>query len=147
MERGRGKEGRGGGGGEGRGGGRGRGGERGRRESGGEGREKEGSIFLSQIIPCRKLPPLYHTRTCIDMLERDEEGRKKEASKVKQTNKAKKYKHPRQSHSQRKNELPRVGLEPTTCIHVHMYMYMYSEWREKSWRCKNFHGHKFSRWI
>ena len=43
-------------------------------------------------------------------LMRDEEGRKKEASKVKQTRQSN-IAHPRQS---RKNELPRVGLEPTT---------------------------------
>ena len=46
------------------------------------------------------------------MLMRDEEGRKKEASKVKQTTRQSNTTHPRQSLFQRKNELPRVGLEP-----------------------------------
>ena len=42
------------------------------------------------------------------------EGRKKEASKVKQTNKAKQYSTPKTVTFPEKNELPRVGLEPTT---------------------------------
>ena len=42
------------------------------------------------------------------------EGRKKEASKVKQTNKAKQHSTPKAVTFPRKNELPRVGLEPTT---------------------------------
>ena len=45
------------------------------------------------------------------------EGRKKEASKVKQTTKQSNTPHPRQSLFLKKKELPRVGLEPTT-LHV-----------------------------
>ena len=52
--------------------------------------------------------------TCIYMLMRDEkEGRKKQARSNKQTRQSNTA-HPRQSLFQRKNELPRVGLEPTT---------------------------------
>ena len=47
------------------------------------------------------------------MFMRDEEGRKKEASKVKQTTRQSNTAHPRQSLFLR-NELPRMGLEPTT---------------------------------
>ena len=60
---------------------------------------------------------------------RDEkEGRKKEASKIKQTNKAKQHGTPKAVTFPRKNELPRVGLEPTTLYtldrtHV-QYMYI-----------------------
>ena len=43
--------------------------------------------------------------------------RKKEASKVKQTTKQSNTAHPK------KNELPRVGLKPTT----HMYMFVYTK--------------------
>ena len=46
------------------------------------------------------------------------EGRKKEASKVKQTNKAKQHSTPKAVTFPKKNELPQVGLEPTT-----LYMY------------------------
>ena len=42
------------------------------------------------------------------------ERRKKEASKVKQTNKAKQHSTPKVVTFPRKNELPQVGLEPTT---------------------------------
>ena len=41
-------------------------------------------------------------------------GRKKEASKVKQTNKAKQHSTPKAVTFPRKNELAQVGLEPTT---------------------------------
>ena len=47
------------------------------------------------------------------------EGRKKEATKVKQTNKAKQHSTPKAVTFLKKNELTRVGLEPTT-----LYMYM-----------------------
>ena len=56
------------------------------------------------------------------------EGRKKEASKVKLTNKAK---QPKAVTFPRKNELPRVGLEPTTlytldgALYMYMYMHVY----------------------
>ena len=52
--------------------------------------------------------------------ERREE-RKKEASKVKQTNKAKQHSTPKAVTFPRKNELPQVGLKPTTlymCRHT-----------------------------
>ena len=53
----------------------------------------------------------------------------KEASKVKQTNKAKQHSTPKAVTFPKKNELPRVGLEPTTCtsilyIIVHTCTYM-----------------------
>ena len=57
---------------------------------------------------------------------RDEEGRKKEASKVKQTTKQSNTAHPRQSLFQRKNELPRVDskcmgeYEDTVCTCIHL---------------------------
>ena len=70
------------------------------------------------------------------------EGRKKEASKVKQTNKAKQHSTPKAVTFPRKNELPRVGLEPTTLrtldrtlyrstsafhfLSIDMYMYVYT---------------------
>ena len=71
------------------------------------------------------------------VLMRDEEGRKKEASKVIHTdNKAKQHSTPK-SLFLRKNELPQVGFKPTTLdialnhratenMCVCMYMYMYS---------------------
>ena len=42
------------------------------------------------------------------------EGRKKEASKIKQTNKAEQHSTPKADTFPRNNELPQVGLEPTT---------------------------------
>ena len=60
------------------------------------------------------------TYVCMFLNERWE-GRKKEASKVKQTNKAKQHSTPKAVTFPRKNELPRVGLEPTTLyVHVHV---------------------------
>ena len=66
---------------------------------------------------------LYHVYT-VCILMRDEEGRKKEASKVKQT----KYSTPKAVTFPKKNELPRMRFEPTTlyihCIYsIIMYMY------------------------
>ena len=59
---------------------------------------------------------------------RDEkEDRKKQARSNKQTNKAKQHSTPKAVTFLRKNELPRVGLEPTT-LHTldrAQYMYMY----------------------
>ena len=53
---------------------------------------------------------------------RDEkEERKKEGSKVKQTNKAKQHSTPKAVIFPRKNELPQVGLEPTTCTVTYNY--------------------------
>ena len=55
---------------------------------------------------------------------RDEkEERKKQASKVKQTNKAKQHSTPKAVTFPRKNELPQVGLEPTTLYTPDMYMF------------------------
>ena len=45
---------------------------------------------------------------------RDEEGRKKEASKVKETTKPKQHSTPNAVIFRKKNELPRVGFEPMT---------------------------------
>ena len=57
----------------------------------------------------------------IHVLMRDARIRKKEASKVKQTNKAKQHSTPKAVTFPKKNELPRVGLEPTTHVHVHVH--------------------------
>ena len=60
-------------------------------------------------------------------LMRDEkEERKKEASKVKQTNKAKQHSTPKAVTFPRKNELPRVGLEPTTLYTLDRVLYQLS---------------------
>ena len=64
-------------------------------------------------------------RTNVHVHERWE-GRKKEASKVKQTNKAKQHSTPKAVTFPRKNELPRVELEPTTLYTLDMYMYSHS---------------------
>ena len=64
------------------------------------------------------------------VLMRDEkEGRRKEASMVKQTNKAKQHSTPKAVTFPKKNELPRVGLEPTTLYTLdralyQLYMYL-----------------------
>ena len=52
---------------------------------------------------------------------RDEKEESAEASKVKQTNKAKQHSTPKAVTFPRKNELPRVGLEPTTLYTLDMY--------------------------
>ena len=58
---------------------------------------------------------------------RDErEERKKEASKVKQTNKAKQHSIPKVVTFHRKNELPQVGLEPTTLYTLDRALYQLS---------------------
>ena len=56
----------------------------------------------------------------IHVLMRDEE----EASKVKQTNKAKQHSTPKAVAFPKKNELPRVGLEPTTPYTLDMYIHL-----------------------
>ena len=48
------------------------------------------------------------------LMRHEKEGRKKEASKVKQTNKAKQHSTTKAVTFPKKNELPRVGLEPAT---------------------------------
>ena len=48
---------------------------------------------------------------------------KKEASKVKQTNKAKQHSTPKAVTFSKKNELPRVGLEPTTLYTLDRALY------------------------
>ena len=60
--------------------------------------------------------------TCLMNAIMSREGRKKEASKVKQTNKAKQHSTPKAVTFPRKNELPRVGLEPTTLYTLDMYI-------------------------
>ena len=54
------------------------------------------------------------------------EGRKKEASQVKQTSKAKQHSTPKAVTFPRKNELPRVGLEPTTLYTLDRALYQLS---------------------
>ena len=52
---------------------------------------------------------------------------KKEASKVKQTTRQSNTAHPRQSYTfPKKNELPRVGLEPTTLYTLDRALYVYN---------------------
>ena len=51
--------------------------------------------------------------------------RKEEASKVKQTIRQSNTAHPRQSLLQGKNELPRVGLKPTTLYTLDRVLYQY----------------------
>ena len=53
-----------------------------------------------------------------------DEARKKEASKVKQTNKAKQHRTPKAVNFSKKNELPRVGLEPTTLYTLDKVLYI-----------------------
>ena len=61
----------------------------------------------------------------IHVLMRDER-RKEERSKQDQTNnKAKQYSTPKAVTFPKKNELPQVGLEPTTLYTLDLYMYMY----------------------
>ena len=62
------------------------------------------------------------------------EGKKKEVSKVKQTNKAKQHSTPKAVTFPRKNELPQVGLEPTTLYTVHVLMRDEKEGRKKQAR-------------
>ena len=52
--------------------------------------------------------------------------RKKEASKVKQTNKAKQHSTPKAVTFPRKNEMPQVGLEPTTLYTLDRALYQLS---------------------
>ena len=52
--------------------------------------------------------------------------RKKEASKVKQTNKAKQHSTPKAVYFPIKNELPQVGLEPTTLYTLDKALYQLS---------------------
>ena len=56
-------------------------------------------------------------------MRNEKEERKKEASKVKQTNKAKQHSTPKAVTFPRKNELPRVGLEPTTLYTLDRALY------------------------
>ena len=52
-----------------------------------------------------------------------DEKEKKEASMVKQTNKAKQHSTPKAVTFPRKNELPQVGLEPTTFYTQYSILY------------------------
>ena len=54
--------------------------------------------------------------------------RKKEANKVKQTNKAKQHSTPKAVIFPKINELPRVGLEPTTLYTLYMYVLHTQYW-------------------
>ena len=63
---------------------------------------------------------LIHNCGLYMFLMRDE---KKEASKVKQTNKAKQHSTPKVVTFPRKNELPQVGLEPTTLYTLDRELY------------------------
>ena len=58
--------------------------------------------------------------------------RKKEASKVKQTNKAKQHSTPKAVTFPRKNELPQVGLEPTTLHTLDRVLYQLSYRTERA---------------
>ena len=66
------------------------------------------------------------TCTCVYMFLNERCRRKKEASKVKQTNKAKQHSTPKAVTFPRKNELPRVGLEPTTLYTLDRALYQLS---------------------
>ena len=57
---------------------------------------------------------------------RDEKEERKKTSKVKQTNKAKQHSTPKAVTFPRKNELPRVGLEPTTLYTLDRALYQLS---------------------
>ena len=67
-----------------------------------------------------------HVHVHVHVLMRDEEGRKKEASKVKQINKAKQHSTPKSVTFPKKNELPRVGLEPTPLYTLDRALYQLS---------------------
>ena len=69
---------------------------------------------------------VYKVRIIYTCLMRDEEGKKKEESKVIQTTRQSNTAHPRQSLFQRKNELPRVGFEPTTLHTLDRVLYQLS---------------------
>ena len=72
-----------------------------------------------------KLPKTPNTKPSIYMLLiRDEkEERKKQAGLNKQTNKAKQHSTPKAVTFPKKNELPRVGLEPTTLYSLDRALY------------------------
>ena len=59
----------------------------------------------------------------------------KEGSKQGQTNKAKQHSTPKAVTFPRKNELPRVGFEPTILHTLDMYMYMYISCGSEPWIC------------
>ena len=75
---------------------------------------------------------LYTCMLVIHVLMRDEkEERKKQAWSNKHTNKAKQHSTPKAILLPEKNEVPRVGLKPTTL----MYMYMVSMQYLRVWLC------------
>ena len=79
-----------------------------------------------------KPPMTPNTKLSIYMFLNERcEGRKKEASKVKQTNKAKQHSTPKAVTFPRKNELPRVGLEPTTLYTLDRALYHVREIKKK----------------
>ena len=82
-----------------------------------------GSYFIILLLII-KLPPVIDNRFPHRYMFLNG---KKEASKVKQTNKAKQHSTPKAVTFSRKNELPRVGLEPTTLYTLDralIYMYI-----------------------
>ena len=77
--------------------------------------------FSSLIKTCTCFLSLKHVHVF-----KLEMRRKKEASKVKQTNKAKQHSTLKAVTFLRKNELPRVGLEPTTLYTLDRALYQLS---------------------
>ena len=69
------------------------------------------------------------------MYTRDEEGRKEEISKQGQTNKAKQHRIPKAVTFPKKNEPPRVGLEPTTLHSTSMHGHTYPKYVFTGTRC------------
>ena len=80
----------------------------------------------------RKRMPFFSVSYCYihvhvyNTFMRDKEGRKKEASKVIQTNKAKQHSTPKAVTFPKKNELPWVGLKPTTLYTLDRALYQLS---------------------
>ena len=81
----------------------------------------------------------------VHVLMRDEkEGRKKQASSNKQTNKAKQHSTPKAVTFPKKNELPQVGFEPTTLYTLdralnHMYVYYCFAYSDNAFNLALFH--------
>ena len=81
-------------------------------------------LFIANGIAMLFYPCRVHVDIIIYMLMRDEEGRKKEASKVIQTAiKAKQRRTPKAVTFPKENELPRVGLEPMTLYTLDRTLY------------------------
>ena len=85
------------------------------------------TIVHRNLMCMLKLLDTIHVSIIIYMFLNERwEGRKKEASKVKQTNKAKQHSTPKAVTFPRKNELPQVGLEPTTLYTLDRALYQLS---------------------